>query len=463
MSAQRVLLVDDDLEGRAALSAFVEKSGYQTAQASDGEQALALLDSFHPGVVVSDLRMPRLDGLGLLRRARAGGYQGPFILLTGHGSVEVAVEAMRFGAEDVLLKPPDPAATLSCIEKALEREPQRALARPRNVARGGVEFPEIIGESESMRAVLDIVRQSAGTKATVLILGESGTGKELIAQALHELSPRRHKPFIKLNCAALTDSLLENELFGHERGSFTGAITRSPGRFERAHEGSLFLDEAGDISPAMQVKLLRALQQREFERVGGGSTVQVDVRVIAATHRDLAAEVAAGRFREDLYYRLNVVSITVPPLRQRKEELAPLTRHFVHRFSEAYRKHVAAVEPAALEALRAYDWPGNVRELENAIERAVVLCPGDTVRVEDLPPALSARRSSSGIIPGPMVPGASLYEIERYAILKTLAATHGSTSRAAEMLGISVRKVQYRLKEYAQAAATTVVPMSRDD
>src|SRR6267142_1281874 len=306
----------------------------------------------------------------------------------------------------------------------------------------------LVGEAPELQAVYEVVKQAATTKATVLVLGESGTGKELIAQALHELSPRKDKPFVKVACAALSETLLESELFGHERGSFTGAVGRKEGRFELADSGTLFLDEIGEISPTVQVKLLRALQTREFERVGGTQTLKVDVRVVAATNKDLAAEVKAGHFREDLYYRLNVVAVTLPPLRRRRGDIPALAAHFIEKYGEAHGKKIKGLTPGTLNALLGHDWPGNVRELENAIERAVVLCKATELTADALPSTLRgprpAQRDGAGLIPG-----ATLAEIEREAILRTLELLGGSTSRAAEMLGISVRKIQYRLKEYA--------------
>jgi two-component system NtrC family response regulator/two-component system response regulator HydG len=309
----------------------------------------------------------------------------------------------------------------------------------------------MIGEAPELRAVQDVVTRAAATKATVLVLGESGTGKELVAQALHELSPRKGQPFVKVSCAALTETLLESELFGHERGSFTGAVASRQGRFELADGGTLFLDEIGEISSAMQVKLLRALQAKEFERVGGTQSIKIDVRVVAATNRDLAAEVKTGRFREDLFYRLNVVAVTLPPLRNRKADIPALTLHFIEKYAKSYDRRIEGLAPGTLNALLSHDWPGNVRELENAIERAVVLSKGTELTADDLPAPLRGPRLSGQSLAG-LIPGASLYDLEREAILRTLQVVGGSTSRAAQMLGISVRKVQYRLKEYARRA-----------
>jgi len=302
-------------------------------------------------------------------------------------------------------------------------------------------------DTPGLRSIYEVVAQAAATEATVLVLGESGTGKELVAEALHELSPRKGRPFVKVSCAALSETLLESELFGHERGSFTGAVGRKEGRFELADGGTLFLDEIGEIPGSAQVKLLRALQAREFERVGGTESVKVDVRVVAATNRDLAAEVKSGRFREDLYYRLNVVAVTLPPLRNRKADIPELAAHFVGSFAKRYGKQIEGLDPGALGALLAHDWPGNVRELENAIERAVVLGRGPALTTNDLPLAL---RGPHAVAQGlaSFVPGATLRDIEREAILQTLEMVGGSTLRAAKVLGISVRKLQYRLKEY---------------
>jgi two-component system NtrC family response regulator/two-component system response regulator HydG len=306
-----------------------------------------------------------------------------------------------------------------------------------------------VGDRPALRDVFEIVQRAAPTRANVLILGESGTGKELIAQALHELSPRKDSPFVRVNCGALTETLLESELFGHERGSFTGAVARREGRFERADGGTIFLDEIGDVSPAVQVKLLRVLQTREFERVGGSETLKVDVRLLAATNKDLAAEVASGRFREDLFYRLNVISVTLPPLRGRKGDIPALVSHFLKRFSDVHGKKIQGLAPGTLQALLRHDWPGNVRELENSIERAVVLAQGPYLTTDDLPPTVLGARPSDRPMSG-LIPGATWEEIEKEAILRTLEVVGGSTSRAAAMLGISTRTIQYRLKQYAQ-------------
>jgi DNA-binding NtrC family response regulator len=452
MSKRRILVVDDEQNARAALRTILTEEGYEIAEAADGEEGLARLEEWAPDLVLADVRMPRMDGLALLRRAKELGSDATFVMMTAFASIEAAVEAMKAGAENYLVKPLDVGAVLVFLDKALEkRRLIQEAASLRERVRERYRLEGMVGESPELRSVYEVVRQAAPTKATVLVLGESGTGKELIAQALHELSTRKDKPFVKVSCAALSETLLESELFGHERGSFTGAVGRKEGRFELADGGTLFLDEIGDISPTVQVKLLRALQTKEFERVGGTQTLKVEVRVVAATNRDLAAAVKAGRFREDLYYRLNVVAVTLPPLRNRKGDIPALAAHFIDKYAKGYAKGIEGLAPGTLNALLSHDWPGNVRELENAIERAVVLCKGTQLTADDLPATLRGPRPAGRDVAG-LIPGASLYEIEREAILRTLEMVGGSTSRAAEMLGVSVRKIQYRLKEYASGA-----------
>ena len=447
---ERILVVDDEQNARKGLRAILQEEGYEVAEAADGEEALALLPGFAPAVVMSDVRMPRVDGITLLKRAREQGSDAVFVMMTAFASVEAAVEAMRAGAENYLVKPlSDVKPVLAVLEKALEKlRLQRETQNLRERVRERYRFHNIVGDAPELQAVFDVVKRAAPTKATVLILGESGTGKELIAQALHEESPRADKPFIKVNCAALSETLLESELFGHEKGAFTGAIGLKEGRFELADGGTLFLDEIGDITPALQIKLLRVLQQKEFERVGGVKTIKVDVRLVAATNRDLSELVKSGQFREDLFYRLNVVAVTLPPLRARKGDIPALVSHFIDRYAQAYGKVINGLAPGTLNALLSHDWPGNVRELENVVERAVVLCKATELTADDLPPSLRGPRPRERT-PGALIPGAKLYDIEREAILRTLEMVGGSTSRAAEILGISVRKIQYRLKEYA--------------
>ena len=450
MASERILLVDDEENARSALRTLLGDEGYQIREAKDGEEALAQIAEFAPAVVLSDVRMPRMDGLVFLKKAKEQGSDAIFLMMTAYANVESAVEAMRAGAENYLVKPLALDALLVFVEKALaKRRLERDAQNLRERVHERYKLAGMVGDAPELQAVFEMVKKAAPTKATVLILGESGTGKELIAQALHEESSRRDKPFIKVSCAALTETLLESDLFVHERGSFTGAAGRREGRFELADGGTLFLDEIGEIPRSTQVKLLRVLQEREFERVGGTETLKVDVRVIAATNRDLEAEVLAGRFREELFYRLNVVTVMMPPLRRRKGDIPALINHFIEKYARTYHKEVNALGPGTLNALLAHDWPGNVRELENAIERAIVLCTEGELTLEDLPPSL---RSAQAHAPSPSIlaPGTSLRDMERDAILRTLALVSGSTHRAADLLGISVRKVQYRLKEYRQ-------------
>lgn len=454
MSKQRILVVDDEVNARTALKTLLSDEGFDVAEAGDGEEALEALQTFAPAAVLTDVRMPKMDGITFLKKARERGSDAVFVVMTAFGSIEMAVDAMRAGAENYLLKPLDVKAVLVVLEKALEkRNLARDAASLRQRVRERFSFPNIIGDSAELQSVFEVIKQAAPTKATVLILGESGTGKELVAQALHEESPRKDKPFIKVNCAALSESLLESELFGHERGSFTGAVGRKEGRFELADGGTLFLDEVGEISASLQIKLLRVLQTREFERVGGTQTVKVDVRLVAATNKNLQAEVQAGHFREDLYYRLNVVAVTLPALRQRKGDIPALVSHFIEKYASSYGKTVKGLAPGTLNALLSHSWPGNVRELENAVERAVVLAKGTELTADDLPPSLRGPRPKDAGSHGALIPGARMEEIEREAILRTLEMVDGSTSRAAEVLGISVRKIQYRLKEYSGDAS----------
>ncbi|HZX93970.1 MAG TPA: sigma-54 dependent transcriptional regulator [Myxococcales bacterium] len=447
---QRILIVDDEQNARTALRTLLGEEGYEIAEAADGEEALSKIAELDPEVVLTDMRMPKMDGITLIKKARESGSEAAFVMMTAYASVEAAVDAMKAGAENYLIKPLNLQAVLVFLEKALEkRSLQRETVSLRDRVREQYRLEGLVGDAPELRAVYEVVRQAASTKATVLVLGESGTGKEIIAHALHEESPRRDQPFVKVSCAALSETLLESELFGHERGSFTGALGRKEGRFELGDGGTLFLDEIGEISPATQVKLLRVLQTREFERVGGTQTLKVDVRLVAATNRDLVAEVKAGRFREDLYYRLNVVAVTLPPLRRRKGDLPALSWHFIEKYARLYGKDVHRLGEGTLNALLAHDWPGNVRELENAIECAVVLAQTQEITPEDLPCWLRGSRPNRGEA-GSLIPGGTLYEIEREAILRTLELVGGSTSRAADLLKISARKIQYRLKEYAQ-------------
>ncbi|HEX9102986.1 MAG TPA: sigma-54 dependent transcriptional regulator [Polyangia bacterium] len=447
MQKERVLIVDDEANARTALAELLRDEGYSVETAADGFKALPKLEEFAPDVVVTDLKMPGLSGLELMAKVRERDPEGVVIVMTAFGAVESAVQAMRQGAADYLTKPVNVEELSLVLKREIERKRLRAEAgQLRERISEKHRINNIIGSSPAMQQVFDAVLQVAPSRASVLINGESGTGKELIAAAIHEHSPRAKKPFVKLHCAALAESLLESELFGHERGSFTGAVGRREGRFEQADGGTLFLDEIGEISPSIQVKLLRFLQEHEFERVGGNQTIKVDVRVITATNRNLLQRVKEGHFREDLYYRLNVVSIEMPPLRARPSDIPLLASFFLNKYAKDNGKTIEGFTDDALAQLANYEWPGNVRELENAIERAVVVSKHPRIGVEDFASAIAtAQKRPDGM---PHIPGAKMDELERYAILKTLEHTGGSTSRAAEMLGISARTIQYRLQQY---------------
>jgi DNA-binding NtrC family response regulator len=457
----RILVVDDETNARTALSELLRDEGYVVEAAADAFKALGKAADFAPDLVLTDLKMPGMDGLALLARLREDSPDLPVVMMTAFGEVETAVRAMQAGARDYLPKPVNVAELIVVVARELEHRRIRqeaGLLRARLAEK--YSFESIIGSSAPMQEIFKMVSQIAASRASVLVTGESGTGKELIAAAIHERSPRAKGPFVKLHCAALAESLLESELFGHERGAFTGALARRDGRFSQANHGTLFLDEIGEIAPAVQVKLLRFLQEREFERVGGNETISVDVRVIAATNRDLKQMLAEGKFREDLYYRLNVINLEMPALRDRPSDVPLLASHFLHKYAAENGKELRQFTSDALECLTAYPWPGNVRELENVIERAVVLARSPEITVADLP----AQFAPAKLRPGLQIPGATMDEIERYAITKTLESTGGSTGAAAEILNISVRKIQYKLHEYQgvpKAAAESVADHER--
>ncbi len=445
----RVLVVDDDRAHRTMLRAVLAGAGYTALEADDGDVALEVVRSEPVDVVLLDLRMPRVGGIEALEAIRSARPGLPVVLMTAYASVGTAVDAMKKGAFDYLTKPVDLEDLRRTLDKALEfhrLEQENRLLRERLGER--FDFSNIIGRSRAMAELFETLALVAPSDATVLITGESGTGKELVANAIHESSPRRERPFVKVNCAALHENLLESELFGHERGAFTGATAQRKGRFEIAHGGTLFLDEIGDMSPATQAKVLRVLQEGEFERLGGTRTLRVDVRVLAATHRDLEAMVAQGTFRQDLYYRLSVVPVHLPPLRERREDIPVLAEHFLRVYAEKNRKEVRGFHPAAMDLLVRHDWPGNVRELQNAVERAVILCLGDRITPQELPPALR----DAGVPPGggpARDPGPrSLKEAERELILRTLEETGGNRTRAARLLGISRQTLHNKLREY---------------
>jgi two-component system response regulator HydG len=443
----RVLIVDDDPGARIALRGLISAHQYDCAEAEHGEHALASIAELPPDLLITDLDMPLMSGLELIHRVRQHDKDLPIIVLTSASDLSAAVSAMRAGATDYLTKPLDFDALLLALGRALENRDlklENETLKQQLRDKQGEGMGPLLGSSPAMQAVYRTAKQVAPSRATLLITGESGTGKGELARIVHNMSPRAHKPLVSVHCASLAESLLESELFGHEKGSFTGADKRRVGRFEQAHEGTLFLDEVGEIPLATQVKLLTVLQDRKIERVGGNESIPVDVRIIAATNRDLAADVASGRFREDLYYRLNVVAVEMPPLRNRGGDVLALAEHFLQRFARENHKPINGFSDRAKTRLRSYRWPGNVRELENAIERAVVMCETKLIEEEHLPGGANSSTSHEGI----QIPGATMADIERFAILKTLEAVDGSTTRAAEMLDISIRTIQYRLHEY---------------
>ncbi|MCL2093560.1 MAG: sigma-54 dependent transcriptional regulator [Treponema sp.] len=436
-----LLVADDEKNIRDGLGAALELEGYEVTLAANGSDALKRFQKGDIDLIICDLRMPGLSGDELLSRVLAEAPGTPVIILTGHGTVEAAVKAMHEGAWDFLTKPVNLDYLFLLVKKALEN--QQLLERHRRLEEELEQhrrFQTIIGKSPAMVRVFDTISRAAPTKASILITGESGVGKELVADAIHDLSPRKEKPLIKVHCAALASTLLESELFGHEKGAFTGAAARKRGRFELAHEGTLFLDEIGDIDQGIQIKLLRVLQERSFERVGGEDTIETDVRIVSATNRDLKEEIEKGNFREDLYFRLNVVNIHVPPLRERKEDLPLLIDAFLKEFAEENGKAITGLNDRARSCLYGYSWPGNIRELRNCIESAVVMARGALITEEDLPPGLKGQ-SDDGWIRIPL--GSTMEEAEKLIIQETLKAHKGNQSKAAEALGIG-RKTLYR-------------------
>jgi two-component system response regulator HydG len=441
----RVLVVDDDQAIREALSRTLEKLGYDAEAVEDGQAGLDRLRQGGVHILLADLKMPKLSGQELLKAAKAIAPDVEVIVITGHGTVEDAVGAMKEGAYDFIIKPFKRVQLEKTIAKAAEKQAlilqNRSLQKRLDELQAG---GQIIGRSPVMLRTLDLVSQVAPSTATVLIQGESGTGKELIANAIHHGSPRRDHPFIKVSCAALPETLLESELFGYERGAFTGATARKEGRFELADGGTLFLDEIGELSPATQAKLLRVLQEGEFERLGATRTLKVDVRLVAATNADLTALVREKRFREDLFYRLNVITIPLPPLRERRDDLPLLAHHFLRRFAARNAKSVVGFTDETMDLLEGYTWPGNVRELENVIERAVVLTRSDMISPADLPEAIVGSEQAIRHLVVPI--GTPLEEVEDRLIEETLRYTKGDKTLAAKLLGIATRTIYRRMK-----------------
>ena len=450
MSTAHVLIVEDEAGIRLALSGLLRREGYEVSQASDGREAERMLRSCAYDLVLTDLALGSgPSGLDVLRCVRETAPECPVVMITAHGNEKIAVEAMRLGAEDYVPKPFDNEEIRLVVRRALERT---LLARENRLLRERIEreygLGGIVGGGPAMKRVFETLRKVAPTDLTVLVRGESGTGKELVAQALHELSPRRERAFIAVNCAAMARELVESELFGHERGAFTGADARRAGRFEAANGGTLFLDEIGDMAPATQAKVLRVLQERRFERLGSTTPIEVDVRIVAATHRNLEAEVAAGRFREDLYYRLRVVEIALPPLRERREDLPALAQRLLAQVAERHGRAPKSLTPTALAALARHSWPGNVRELRNALERAAVLCEGDAIDASELNLDLAdAAPPDDPSVSFSDAKRRATEEFERAYLLRALRAHGGNVSRTAEAIGMVRQSLQQKMRE----------------
>ena len=446
--AERVLIVEDDSAARVGLEQLVKSWGFVAESASDGEEALEKVTTLRPAIVFSDVVMPRMDGLALLRALQQQGADVTTLLLTAQGTVETAVEAMKEGAYDYLTKPIDIQRLKILLDKIVERlETMREVKALRRQLREHGTFGSLIGNSPEMRKIYSIIEQASPTGASVLITGESGTGKELVAQTIHQLSPRAGFPFVAINCAAIPETLLESEIFGHEKGAFTGAADRRQGCFELADRGTLFLDEIGEMTPATQVKLLRVLQERKFRRLGGRSEQSVDVRVIAATNVEPQEAVKQGKLREDLFYRLNVFAFRLPPLRERKEDLQLLVQAFINEFNTRNQKNIAAVDHQAKRMLDHYARPGNVRELRNVIERATILAPGPFIEAKHLPPVLAEEPPPQHQPQVALAPGTTVEEAERRLILMTLEHTRDNKTRAAEILGISLKTLHNKLNK----------------
>jgi DNA-binding NtrC family response regulator len=445
---KKILVAEDEPTLREGIATAFRDRGWQVEEASDGSAAIARLEEEVYDVVVTDYKMPGTSGLDVVKRCKMLNEGTVALIMTAFGTVESAIEAMKAGTFDYILKPFDLEELEMKVERALEH--RRLVSKLQAYDRDVVipKFENIVGESPQMKEVFRTIEKVARSNATILILGETGVGKELVAEALHRNSGRVDGPFVKMNCAALHANLLESELFGHERGAFTGADRQRIGRFELANEGTLFLDEIGSMSLATQAKVLRVLQEREFERLGGSRTVKVDVRMIAATNANLEEAIRLGNFREDLYYRVNVVNLTIPPLRERKQDIVPLARYFINKFSAELKKDLKGMTPSVVRALQRHTWPGNIRELENAIERAVLMCDTETLHVEDL--NLQSQHASNVTSLNLRLPptGIELEELEKQAILEALRINNWVQKEAAKFLGISSRVMNYKVAKY---------------
>jgi DNA-binding NtrC family response regulator len=439
----RILVVDDEEIVRESLGGWLEKDGYTIVTCPDGPSALARMKAERWSIMIVDLKMPGMDGLQVLEEAKKLQPELAVVIMTAYATVDTAVAAMKAGAYDYLVKPFDPEELSIMMQKIVS---QQMLVRENAVLRQALKqeyrFRDLLSKSPAMQSVFELARTAAHSNSTILVLGESGSGKEVLARAIHGESPRNEGPFVAVSCAALTESLLESELFGHERGAFTGAIARRKGKFEAAHGGTLFLDEVGDIGPKLQLDLLRVLEERKFHRVGGNEPIDVDVRIIAATNRDLKKAVVEGKFREDLFYRLNVIPILIPPLRQRREDVPLLVENFVERLAVEMKKRLDGVSPEAMTALMAHDWPGNVRELRNVLERGAVVATGSVIQLTDL--GMPSRAEA------PPKPGtlASLEEVEKRHVAAVLAHAGGNVSQSARILGIDRVTLYNKMRKY---------------
>jgi DNA-binding NtrC family response regulator len=456
----RILVVDDESLMREFISESLLSHGYEVDCAENGARAIDLLCGEPYDVILTDYKMPKVTGMDVLKKARERMPDAKVIIITAYGTVENAVEAMKLGAYDYITKPFGVDEILILVKRAIEFKSLQEENRKLHTVLGDRYcYQTIIGDSPPMRRIFDLINTVSQTRSTVLITGKSGTGKELVACAVHYQSPRKNGPFIKINCAALPSELMESELFGHEKGAFTGAIRKHRGRFERAHGGTLLLDEISEMRPQLQAKLLRILQEREFEPVGSSDTIQVDVRIIATTNHDLQKRIETGEFREDLYYRLNVIHIHLPPLKERVEDIPLIANHFLEKYTFENGKAIEGISDEVLEIWKRNNWPGNVRELENTVERAVVMCKGKILELSDLPPMTETAASLSPMpVPRPCEPepdgeawvGMTLSDIERELILKTLAREGGNRTNTAEKLGISVRTIRNKLALYSK-------------
>jgi two-component system response regulator AtoC len=448
---RRVLVVDDEENLRLVVRSFLRRDGYEVETAASGEEALRLIESFGPDFILTDVRMPKMGGMDLLSTLKAKGSEITVILMSAYGSLDLAIEAIKAGAYDYIPKPFKPEELLLTLRKAEERESLRRENRAlKQEIRDKARFEDLLAKSPEMQAVFKTVAKVADFKTTALITGESGVGKELVARALHFRSGRKKAPFVAVNCGAIPEALLESELFGYRRGAFTDATTDRTGLFEQAHGGTLLLDEVGELPLSLQVKLLRVLQEETIRRLGDVKDIKVDVRILAATHRDLAAETAAGRFREDLFYRINVLTIRIPPLRERREDIPLLIDHFIARNNIRLSTQIRGLSPDARKLLMEYSWPGNVRELENTIERALVLCETDLIMVDDLPDRIKEAHDPVQVqlASGELSIKKTTRAIEAILIRRALEKTKGNRTRAADVLEISHRALLYKIKDY---------------